>query len=182
MKLRVRDIKIFNEAIELLNIVYDEKSVTLSKQDDEVIREYICKIDDIVNNMELDKFIIKNKANDDEIIKIKYKEIKPQIKQLENEIKNFMNDLELIINKYPSQEVKNCYSRFYVLLDELLKANIPPLKPVKTKDIQRDIEALADEIVELLEIAKEKKDFELLDIAMDKISIFYSFSSDLKRL
>jgi len=177
MILRVKNIERFNEEIQELEIKYIEKIITLQAKDDEVVKEYIYKIKDIAKNI----FQVE-KIEFNEIVKVKYKEIKPQIKQLENEIKNFMNYLELIINKYPNQEIKKCYSSFYILLDELLKAHIPALKPVKTKDIQRDMEALADEIVELLEIAKEKKDFELLDIAMDKISIFYSFSSDLKRL
>ena len=177
MKLRVRDMKRFNEAIQYLEIKYIEKSITLPAENDEVIKGYIYRIKDIAKNISQVKKVKFNK-----MIKVKYKEIKPQIKQLENEIKNFMNDLELIINKYPSQEVKNCYSRFYFLLDELLKADIPALKPIKIKNIQKDMEALADDIVELLEIAKENKNFDLLDIAIDKISIFCSYVNDLERL
>ena len=179
MKLRVRNIKAIIEAVEELEIRYFEKSITLPKQDEEVIQGYIYRISDILENMGLNRFI---SLDNNKIIKIKYKEIKPQIKQLQKQIENLINYLELIITKYQNQDIKECYERFIKQLKEVLEICISALKPLKKKDIQKNIITLSDEIVELLEIVKEKKDFEILDIAMDKISIFYSLSYDLERL
>ena len=179
MKLRVRNIKAIIEAVEELEIRYFEKSITLP--DDEMIQQkYIYKISDIVKNMGLKRFI--SNSDNNKIIKIKYKEIKPQIKQLQKEVKSFINELELIINKYPDKYIEECYQGIYILLDELLKAHIPALKPVKRKDIQKAIENKADEIVELLEAVKRDKDYDFIDVIQDQLNIFYSYSSDLERL